>query len=1345
MPRKSFFDALHHFYNNSDFFYCVMECDGSLTEVNDRWKKTFVNNKNSGSKLNIYDFVALEEITGLNLTLEQIFKAKISQYETQMNVSDKEFVVIEWNVKIEGSKAYHVGRDVTIYRQSELINKEQVDFYNTVLDNAGVGHWKYKFANREFQASDNALILFGSDPNAELNIKDLMYTLNSKGRENVAAAIKELVEEQKNFSLDVTILAGKNNGQKYGSITGKVIYDQAHNPSYIYGTTQDITDRKNVEIELFRKNEEFELQSVELRKLNEKLVSVNEQLVISKANFEERERNYREIFENASDAIIVHDAKTFAIVDVNATMVKMYGYSSKKEAVIQSIDKLSVKSEFYNSEKAKDLLRKVAATNTQETIEWHMQTQGGAPFWVEVSLKQATINGKARILASLRDISKRKAAQHALKKSQDHLSSVLNNMEEVAWSHEMPGNNLVYMSSSSEKLLGFTPEEFLQDPDLWKKTIHPLDLEYVLDEITNFKPKTYFELEYRINTLDGKIRWVRDRTKVTYDGHGEPTRIDGLVSDITSQKEAELKYSTVEQRYRELVEISVDGIAIGNADGLIIEANQQFLNIIGETLEGVKKKHITDFFDDKEIATNPFRYDLLQQGEVVIRERFINGANGQKTLVEMRSKKMTDNILQSVIRDITDRRNAEDEIAYRVELQNLVISLGTRFFNVRSREIDIAISQSLKEIGSFTKVDRAYTFLYDHDNRTQTNTHEWCALGIQPMISENQEIPISLTKKEYQIHLKGESYYFSDIEQIADNKEFYEKLKGQNVVSMVTIPMIYNQKCYGFVGFDTVLHPRKWKEEDIAVLKLFADLLVNFKIKTRFESTLRDAKFKAQTNEKQVRGLVDMSPIGILNVAPDGVIFDLNDAAVKILGSPSKEMTMSLNLYKVRQLEEVGFLSDFSRCVKEKIVVKNGMQYRSVWGKDAFTRYYLVPIMVDDELSSILINIEDVTEIEEARQKLINLKEKAEESDRLKSAFLANMSHEIRTPMNGIIGFAELMNEASVSDQEKRQYLKIITNNAYHLLDLINDIIDISKIEAGQTNVNINETNLNLILTDVFMLLQPISEKKGLDFSYSTRLSDSNSFAVTDFVKVKQILFNLVNNSLKFTENGSVQFGYEIESDYIKFYVKDTGCGIPEKSRSVVFDRFLQLDNQPKESRTGTGLGLAISKAYVELLGGEIGLTSEVGKGTQFIFTIPYKKVLRIYGDSQPKKKSLDWTSKTILLAEDDYPNRIFVTEVLKKTNVTVVAVGSGQEAVDMVKKGTIFDLVLMDLKMPNMDGIEATIEILKINNRMPIIAQTAYAFAEDVAIAKNAGCVDFISKPMKAVELLSMVEKYLF
>lgn len=390
---------------------------------------------------------------------------------------------------------------------------------------------------------------------------------------------------------------------------------------------------------------------------------------------------------------------------------------------------------------------------------------------------------------------------------------------------------------------------------------------------------------------------------------------------------------------------------------------------------------------------------------------------------------------------------------------------------------------------------------------------------------------------------------------------------------------------------------------------------------------------------------------------------------------------------------------------------------------------------------------QDITDEIKAHKDLIDAKEKAEESDRLKSAFLANMSHEIRTPMNAILGFSQLLNTPGLPADDKQSYLNIINNTGNQLLIIIDDIINISRIEAGIIDLNEMEFNLNSVVKDTFETLKVSAQLKEVDLSYSVDLKDDKSIIYTDKGKLSQILINLINNALKFTKAGGyVKFGYRVKSNKILFFVKDSGIGIAQKDQAIIFERFRQIEHKGKVYG-GTGIGLSIVKAFINKMGGKIWLESKIGDGTNFYFELPYQnlyvediEVVDIdYHQFYEKLKG-----KTILIAEDEELNYLLMFEFFKEANVNIMRAENGKDAVDMFKKNSDISLVMMDLKMPVMSGFEATALIKKINPEIPIIAQTAYAMSTDRAKALDAGCDDYIAKPIIFEEFIKLISKYL-
>ncbi len=378
---------------------------------------------------------------------------------------------------------------------------------------------------------------------------------------------------------------------------------------------------------------------------------------------------------------------------------------------------------------------------------------------------------------------------------------------------------------------------------------------------------------------------------------------------------------------------------------------------------------------------------------------------------------------------------------------------------------------------------------------------------------------------------------------------------------------------------------------------------------------------------------------------------------------------------------------------------------------------------------------------------LTTAKEKAEESDRLKTAFLHNISHEIRTPLNAIIGFSSLLSNPGLSDEKRKEYFDIIKVSNNQLLSIITGIISLSSLEAGTEQINETETNINEILLNVYEQFLVTRIPLGINFSYHPTLPDELAYIYTDQVKLMQILVNLVGNALKFTYNGKVSFGYTLTKGVLRFFVEDTGVGIHKNMQQKVFERFRQLDNTTTRQHGGTGLGLALSKGYVEMLGGKITLTSEPGKGSVFIFTLPYKKVVKTGTAVATNFKTPEIIlpkEKTILVAEDEVNSFRLINELLTSLNLRVVHANNGLEAVNSCTGNKLPDLVLMDIKMPVMDGIDATKKIKESNPGLPVVALTAYVLDNEKKRILESGCDDYLEKPIHENAIIELLSKYL-
>ncbi|MEI8047290.1 MAG: ATP-binding protein [Bacteroidota bacterium] len=418
----------------------------------------------------------------------------------------------------------------------------------------------------------------------------------------------------------------------------------------------------------------------------------------------------------------------------------------------------------------------------------------------------------------------------------------------------------------------------------------------------------------------------------------------------------------------------------------------------------------------------------------------------------------------------------------------------------------------------------------------------------------------------------------------------------------------------------------------------------------------------------------------------------------------------------------------------------------------------------NNEIAEANKNLE--SKVEERTKELLLEKLRAEESDKLKTAFLTNMSHEIRTPMNGILGFAELLKIPDLAGELQLEYIDVIKKSSDRMLNIINDIVDISSIEAGLVNVSLTETDINAQSGYVYDFFKPEANEKGIMLSVHKGLQGNAAIVLTDEEKLYAILTNLVKNAIKFSDSGSIEFGYKLKpltnspsqegvqsfehaanKKELVFYVKDTGIGIPVDRQQAIFDRFVQADIADSRAFQGAGLGLSISKAFVEMLDGKIWVESEEGKGSSFYFTLPYTPVsceeIAVPKAVQIKEVEKEVRKLAILVVEDDDTSALLIGLILKDFGREILKATSGKAAVDICRNNPNLDLILMDVKMPDLNGYEATRQIRKFNKDVVIIAQTAYAMIREKEQALEAGCNDYISKPIGVEILKGMIKKY--
>jgi PAS domain S-box-containing protein len=863
---------------------------------------------------------------------------------------------------------------------------------------------------------------------------------------------------------------------------------------------------------------------------------------------------------------------------------------------------------------------------------------------------------------------------------------------------------MLNVNNSGCRLTGYSAEELkgLKLTDLFYKT-NNTQTASLLERV---KSGDAFTSERLILKKDGSKLPVEINIKQLSDG-----RFHAIFRDVSERKEAQKQLIKSEESYRNIYNSSNDGILIFDIESLkITDINSAGVELYGyskEELQTIDIEKLCSGFDN--FTGERFSKLLKKSGETdsQLFDWQAKKKNGEVFWLEMDIKQANiggNLCILNVIRDITNRKQTEEqlkqnEIRFRSLFENMsnnvaifeVIGDGEDFifknFNSAAEKLE-GVSRN-EIIGKSAGI--VFPALSEYD-LLESFRKVW-------KTAEPAETPIIL--------------YDNDDKILSWTENFIYKLPSNEIV------VIYDD-----------ITERKRAEFDL------------LKTKERYRIATEETKVAVwERNLETNKGHADP------------VLFE-------ILGYPIPKVEDSFSIWKnYIHPEDLKIIQEQNKQLKEGKIKVLDCKFRAT-DSNGNIRWFVDKGVALKNAKGVTIRligtITDITEQQKIEEQLILAKEKAEEADNLKSTFLANMSHEIRTPMNGILGFSDLLKHEETSEEERNSFIDIIHQSGKQLLNIINDILDISKIEVGQIQINEDDCSVNDMLDELKGLFKPeIKNKANLELETHKELSDDESIVITDGVRVRQILTNLVNNAIKFTSKGYVEFGYMVvprdnPSDDIlhdiQFFVKDTGIGIPDTKREIIFDPFRQSDESHTRKFGGTGLGLAISKGFVELLGGKIWHESIENAGSTFYFTIPYKvgnpdlvkKVEANFGNNY------QWESKNILVVEDDAVSYQYLHKILSKTNIKISHAFSGYEAVDFCDKHDDVDLVLMDIQLPGINGYQATEKIREFKPDLPIIAQTAHALPEDKQKSLEAGCDDYISKPIKRQLLLSKMEQFL-
>lgn len=941
-----------------------------------------------------------------------------------------------------------------------------------------------------------------------------------------------------------------------------------------------------------------------------------------------------------------------------------------------------------------------------------------------------------RIVGTHLDITELKKIESKLIENEEKFKKVFINNPNPLYLTSLPEGRFLDVNPMFEKVSGYNCDEIIG------KTVGELnfyinedDRTQLLDELKNKGRLHNYELSFKVkngNIIDCLIN------SELIDIQGTSCLVN-IVTDITALKRIEKQRQENAKQIKALLNATSDKAMLIDKTGKIIAINSAMAKSFNKSTEELKNT----------IAFNLLQPDLAKERN----KKFIEAEKSRATVrfIDQRDELWFDNRIYPIFdqkgkisqfavysRDITKQRNDEKVIQEKEELIRSIIE--------NSQDWIWAINKN--------------------------GVHTYSNFGVENILGYSVNELLGKTNFEL-MHEDDRKVVGEMLPQLIAKKEGWKELvvrwKHKNgswkfLESNATPIFDKDGEISGFRGVDRDISVRKKAEIELQERHIELKQLSNEltkknrlllesknKFKNLFEkspvsiweqdfSETLELLHKKKAETKNLEKYLDNNPDFVKKCISKINILNVNNITLDLIGVKNLDELVShirksnnkisVNILKNELLSIVSGEKDFYG--ETEFIKKDGTILHAI----------IKSTMLDDNGKNIA-SIIDITTLKKTEEELIIAKEKAEESDLLKTEFINNMSHEIRTPLNGILGFSDMLNMSNLTDDKRANFVKIIQSSGHQLLRIIDDILEISRLGTKQVKVVKSEVCINDVLLELFSMFEEKAKENKIRLYLKKPLSDKKSTIFTDKTKLIKVLGNLLENALKFTMEGSIEFGYQLKSNDLELYVKDTGIGIESVKHKTIFERFSQAEKELSKNVGGIGLGLSIAKENIELLGGTTRLESKKGEGSIFFVTIPYKPVF--------KGGTIDMdTSKnkyTILIAEDEEMNFLYLETLLKDViglECKVIHAINGKEAIEICKKSNAIDLVLMDLKMPVMNGHEAAKQIKEIYPNLPIIAQTAYSTSADKEKAALAGCDDFMAKPISHNTLSEILKEYL-
>ncbi|WP_107668061.1 PAS domain S-box protein [Cyanothece sp. BG0011] len=939
--------------------------------------------------------------------------------------------------------------------------------------------------------------------------------------------------------------------------------------------------------------------------------------------------------------------------------------------------------------------------------------------------------------------------QETLRENEERWQLVVQGTNEGIWDWNLKTDEM-FFSPRWKEMLGYGDQELPNHIDTWKQLLHPQDRERIMKILgDHFAKKTdHYSAEFRLKCQDGNYKWILSRGKALWDATGNPVRMAGSHTDISDRKDEQILLTS-------LIDCIPDLVFCKDSKGVYKMCNNAFETFAGRDRKDIIGKSDFELFPPEEALgfREQDRFMMLQK-QSHRNEEWVTYPNGKRRLVDTLKTpfccpegKLMGTI--GISRDITDRKQKEEAVKKQAERDALLSNIARQLID---QDLTTAVNFVLEFLGKFTQCDRSYIIRYFPEEKVWSMLHEWCSEYIPSTIQDSQNIPLEVFPWFSQQLIEGKSICINRLEdfppEATAEKEAYQNSLSPN---LLVVPMMTRGQTVGYLGIDTNFY-KKWTKEDVNLLKLVGELMAIAEARAIAEEAQKES-------QARFAGILDNANEAIISIDEQEKITLFNHAAEQIFGYLSEEVLgRPFNL-----LIPSRFTDDHHQHIKTfQNTPETARQMggrRPVFGQRKDGTEFLAEVSISKiKLRGKTIFtaiIRDITERKQAEEALKQAKEQADAANRAKSEFLASMSHELRTPLNAILGFTQVMQRDHNLKEEHKQNLDIIGRSGEHLLELINDILEMTKIEAGRTTFNTTQFDLYRLLDNLESMLHLKAEEKHLQLLFEKN-SDLPQYIETDEGKLRQVLINLLGNAIKFTQEGGVILRIKTNTTtnennpiLLTFEIEDTGPGIAAEEVNQLFEAFGQTETG-RNSNEGTGLGLPISRKFVQLMGGDISVSSILGQGSLFTFTI---KATVVAGHTIPINKPprrviglvAGQPQHRILAVDDRLESRILLVKLLSSMGFNVRQASNGQEALDIWERWQPH-LIWMDMRMPIIDGYKATQHIKGTpqGQETVIIALTASAFEEERNLVLSAGCDDFMRKPFREDVLWEKIAQHL-